>query len=119
MAKCTLRVDETFTVVLDAIEMETVGMHGKREGLLYVDAMADLVEYVIGQKQCEICQEEHDAVSCQSEEARVVGLELRYPKKGPLALLTDAEKEYIYSHLMATLGVAVTSILVRHSDGGN
>lgn len=119
MAKCTMREDKAFIVCLDPIELETVGMHGKREGLSVTDAMADLVEYGIGHKQCEICQEEHEAVSCQSEEARTVGLDLRYPKKGPLALLSEAEREYLYSHIMAALGEGVTAIIIRHSDGGN
>lgn len=119
MATCTFREDGAFIVILDAVEKETVGMHGKREGLSLIHAMADLVEYAIGQKRCEICQEENDAVSCQSEKARTVGLDIKYPKEGPLSLLTEAEREYLYSCLMEALGVGVTSILVRHSSGGN
>lgn len=119
MAKCTMGQDLTVMVSFDKEEWETIGMHGKRETLSLVDALADLVEYAIGQKRCEICQEEHDAVECQSEEARTVGIDLRYPKKGPLALLSEAEREYLYSHIMAALGEGVTSILIRHSSGGN
>ena len=119
MAKCTLTGSDCFTVTFDYMEMETIGQHGKREKLMLVDALADLMEYVIGQKRCEICQEENDAVSCQSEEARVVGLDLKYPKKGPLSLLTDDEKEYIMSRVMEGLGQGVQTVLLRHASGGN
>ena len=119
MAKCDMKEDLVVSLTLDDSEWETVGMHSKREKLALVDALADLIEYAVGQKRCEICQEEHDAISCQSEEARTVGLDLRYPKKGPLALLAEAEKEYLISHVMAALGEGVTAILIRHSDGGN
>lgn len=119
MAKCTLNDSDCFTVDFDSMEMETIGQHAKREKLMLVDALADLMEYVIGQKRCEICQEEHEAVSCQSEEARTVGLDLKYPKKGPLSLLTDDEKEYVMSCVMQGLGEGVQTVLLRHSSGGN
>ena len=119
MAKCTLGQYERFTVTLDGTEMETVEQHGKRENLMLTDAMADLVEYVIAQKRCEICQEENEAIACQSEEARTIGLNIKYPKKGPLSLLTDSEKDYLLSRLMEALGKGVTGLLIRHSSGGN
>jgi len=119
MAKCTLEQDESFTVTLDGIEMETVGQHGKREKLMLTDAMADLVEYVIGQKRCEICQEENGAIACNSEEAHMVGLDIKYPKEGPLSLLTDVEKEYLMARLMDALREGVANVLIPHSIGGN
>ena len=119
MAKCTMHQDESFLLQLEASEIETVGMHARRESMLLVEGLSDLVEYIIALKRCEFCQEEHAAVECMSEEARTVGLDLQYPKKGPLALLSEAEKEYLYSHIMAALGEGITSILIRHSMGGN
>lgn len=119
MATCSMREDKALIVHLDAVELETVGMHGKREALSVTDAMADLVEYVIGRKCCEICQEESDAISCQSEKARIVGLDVRFPKVGPLSLLTDDEKEVVYARIMSALGDAVTMLLIKHSSGGN
>lgn len=119
MVTCTRMEEKGFIVDLDAIELATVGMHGKRENLSIEQALADLTEYVIAQKRCEICQEEHDAVACPNEEAHTVGLELRYPKKGPLSLLNDAEKEYLMSLLMGALSRGVSILILKHSLGGN
>ena len=119
MAKCALDSDGVFTVSLDPIELETVGMYGKREALFVTDAMADLVEYVIGQKRREICQEEDDAVACQSEEAPAIGLDIKYPKEGPLSLLTHGEKEYLMARLRVALSEGLCTLLVRHFSGGN
>ena len=119
MAKVSMREDTALIVSLDPVELETVDMHGKREKLSVTDAMADMVEYVISQKRREICQEEDDAVACQSEEAPAVGLDIKYPKEGWLSLLTDDEKDYLLSRLTEALGKGVTTLLIRHSSGGN
>ena len=119
MAKVSMREDEALIVVLDYLELETVGMHGKRETLSVTDAMADLVEYVIGQKRCEICQEEDDAVACQSEGAPAIGIDIKYPKEGPLSLFTHGEKEYLMARLRVALSEGLCALLIRHFSGGN
>ena len=119
MAKVSMREDTALIVSLDPVELETVGMHGKREKLSVTDAMADMVEYVIRQKRCEICQEEDDAVASQSEDAPEIGLDIKYPKEGPLSLLTHSEKEYLTARLRVALSEGLCALLIRHFSGGN
>ena len=119
MAKVSMREDTALIVCLDPVELETVDMHGKREKLSVTDAMADMVEYVISQKRREICQEEDDAVASQSEEAPAIGLDIKYPKEGPLSLLTHDEKEYLMAHLRVALSEGLCTLLIRHFSGDN
>ncbi len=115
MATCAMREDKALVVTLDAVELETVGMHGKRESLSVTDAMADLVEYVIGHKRCEICTEEKGADSCTDPSSGSIDVHLKWPKRGPYGYLDKEDQQFVADMITASLEDALSIVtILRH-----
>lgn len=118
MASCAMRMDEALIVGLDATELETLRLHAEREGLSVTDAMADLVEYVLHTKACEICQEEKEARLCPDAVMGMVDIELKWPTSGPYAIFGEADKQFAASVLAMSLREALCVILYKKGYEG-
>ena len=118
MATCAMRMDKAFIVGLDAQELETLRRHAGREGLSVTDAMADLVEYVVHTKACEIRQEEKEARAEPCDSSDMVGFTINWAKSGPCAVFGDKERQYIASVMIRALCEALTVCLYKMSQKG-
>lgn len=113
MADCAMRYDQALIVGLDATEMETLQLHASREGLSVTDAMADLVEFALSHKACEICQEEKEAHAEPCAISDMVGFTMNWATDGPYAGLNDADKLFVSSVMAMSLREALTVVIYK------
>lgn len=107
------------TVKFDVSEFDTVMMHAHREGLSADDALADLMEWALHQKACEICQEEKEATICPDAVMGLCEVSVKWPKTGPTVLFNNDDRQFVASVLAMSLREALTVVLYKKGFEGN
>lgn len=96
----------TYRVCLDAIEENTVRIHGDREGLAIDDAMADVVEQKLAEMSEAFCHEEDEARGKLQFTLDQMDIDMVWPKNGPMSSLTDSERAFVKSVIDSAVDMA-------------
>lgn len=113
MAKATYQFPGEYLLSLDPQEVGTLKMHGDRENLTFDEALADLTEWVLHQKACEICQEEKEATICPDAVMGLCEVNVKWPATGPTTLFNNDDRQFVASVLSMSLREALTVVLYK------
>ena len=118
MAETALRLDGKMSVMLDAIETDTVRRHAARNEVSVTDAFADIVERGILSVVDEVIHEEKEARGKPCAIPDMVGFTLNWASTGPYAMLNDDDIRFVEACVAMSIREALTVVLYKKAQKG-
>jgi hypothetical protein len=118
MAEITESGKDVFTVAFDEQEAERVDNHSKQWGLSMTQAVADLLEYAMGNIDSDLGKTDILPLFQDDSCEESIRLDIHYPKTGPFAALLPADKQFLASVLAMSVREASVVILYKKMQKG-
>lgn len=113
MPEITESGKDVFTVAFDEQEAERVDNHAKQWGLSMVQAVADLLEYAMGNIYADAGKPDILPLFQDDKCDEPIRPDIHYPKTGPFSTLSQADKQFLASVLAMSVREASVVILYK------